>query len=257
MPRNNLSRRYNPELVERNDRWDRKFCSLFWSPFEIDTPQFRTEKGRAEELPSSEDEEEPVSGESSSSSTPEKDTEQLSSKLESLNVADTESSELDPMALVSIAISESSSSEVDYHVTGDSHVTEDYHVTGDSHIIDDTHVTGDSGYDSSIPSQLPFPCPECPKRFRLLQYLRAHSIVHTDERPYGCECGQRFRHRNALYNHRKRHGHHDWQATGVACFVCGQQFRSSGFLARHTAAACARFKAANRRKEAEEEIYGV
>lgn len=40
-----------------------KFCSLFWSPFEIDTPQYRTENGRVEELPASEDEEEPVSGE--------------------------------------------------------------------------------------------------------------------------------------------------------------------------------------------------
>ncbi|XP_001868718.2 zinc finger protein 311 [Culex quinquefasciatus] len=45
MPKHNLSRRYDRSLAARNDKWDKLFCDLFWSPFETKARRVNTRSG--------------------------------------------------------------------------------------------------------------------------------------------------------------------------------------------------------------------
>uniref|UniRef100_A0A1Q3FSY1 C2H2-type domain-containing protein n=1 Tax=Culex tarsalis TaxID=7177 RepID=A0A1Q3FSY1_CULTA len=57
MPKNNLSRRYSSSISERNDKWDKLFCDLFWSPFEAKTRIYNTRSGLVPYIAASSDSE--------------------------------------------------------------------------------------------------------------------------------------------------------------------------------------------------------
>ena len=47
-------------------------------------------------------------------------------------------------------------------------------------------------------------CNICSKAFTLKYNLQRHKLIHTDERPFGCQyCHQRFRRKDSLQNHIK------------------------------------------------------
>lgn len=52
-----------------------------------------------------------------------------------------------------------------------------------------------------------FKCPECNKTFKYRYNVRNHRRIHTNERPFACECGERYRWRSSLDYHLKRTGH--------------------------------------------------
>ncbi|CAL1527456.1 unnamed protein product [Lymnaea stagnalis] len=78
----------------------------------------------------------------------------------------------------------------------------------------------------------PYSCEICGRCFKELTVLKAHSVVHSDERKFVCEtenCPYGFKTKGGLVRHMRRH-------TGerpFACEKCGRAFSESGALSRH------------------------
>lgn len=51
----------------------------------------------------------------------------------------------------------------------------------------------------------PFKCDECGRFFKTLAALNQHAIIHTDIRPFVCECGKAFRRNDHLKGHKMTH----------------------------------------------------
>ena len=51
-----------------------------------------------------------------------------------------------------------------------------------------------------------FPCPECPKKFTRMQYLKEHKNSHSGDRPQSCKfCSLTFSDHTSRYRHMKSH----------------------------------------------------
>ncbi|BFZ17605.1 hypothetical protein BsWGS_20643 [Bradybaena similaris] len=78
----------------------------------------------------------------------------------------------------------------------------------------------------------PYPCEICGRRFKEITVLKAHGVVHSNERKYVCtadNCPYGFKTKGGLVRHMRRH-------TGerpYACENCGRAFSESGALTRH------------------------
>ncbi|XP_060636607.2 zinc finger protein 436-like [Anolis sagrei] len=75
-----------------------------------------------------------------------------------------------------------------------------------------------------------FQCPDCGKRFRGEEELRAHGGIHRKDRPHACsQCGKRFTRPSGLAKHLKTH-------SGEKPYCCGQcpkSFIQMSHLTRH------------------------
>ncbi|XP_007436084.1 zinc finger protein 436-like [Python bivittatus] len=75
-----------------------------------------------------------------------------------------------------------------------------------------------------------FQCPDCGKRFRGEEELRAHGGIHKKDRPHACaQCGKRFTRPSGLAKHLKTH-------SGEKPYHCGQcpkSFIQMSHLTRH------------------------
>uniref|UniRef100_A0ABM5GSE0 Zinc finger protein 883-like n=1 Tax=Pogona vitticeps TaxID=103695 RepID=A0ABM5GSE0_9SAUR len=75
-----------------------------------------------------------------------------------------------------------------------------------------------------------FQCPDCGKRFRGEEELRAHGGIHRKDRPHACsQCGKRFTRPSGLAKHLKTH-------SGEKPYHCGQcpkSFIQMSHLTRH------------------------
>jgi uncharacterized Zn-finger protein len=63
-----------------------------------------------------------------------------------------------------------------------------------------------------------FACPKCPKKFSLAQYLKEHSYIHEDQKPFLCDyigCNARFRQAGKLSMHKKSFQHDIFLITKV------------------------------------------
>ncbi|CAG5129169.1 unnamed protein product [Candidula unifasciata] len=78
----------------------------------------------------------------------------------------------------------------------------------------------------------PFPCEICGRCFKEITVLKAHGVVHSNERKYVCtadNCPYGFKTKGGLVRHMRRH-------TGerpFTCESCGRAFSESGALSRH------------------------
>ncbi|XP_045165173.2 zinc finger Y-chromosomal protein 1-like [Mercenaria mercenaria] len=78
----------------------------------------------------------------------------------------------------------------------------------------------------------PFNCdyPRCTYSSEKIQPMLTHRAVHSDERPYTCHCGMRFRTNNTLIAHKKVHlGKKEY-----TCPDCGISFATKNTLSQHS-----------------------
>uniref|UniRef100_A0A3Q2GID2 C2H2-type domain-containing protein n=1 Tax=Cyprinodon variegatus TaxID=28743 RepID=A0A3Q2GID2_CYPVA len=84
--------------------------------------------------------------------------------------------------------------------------------------------------DVQSPSEKPFSCLTCGRKFSEKRSMLRHIRVHTGEKPFQClTCGKRFSLKDTLSRHIKIH-------TGeksYSCSVCGKRFIQSFGLTRH------------------------
>ena len=83
----------------------------------------------------------------------------------------------------------------------------------------------------------PYPCKECPKRFRNKQDLQKHMRTHSGERPFPCRtCQRSFTCQSSRRKHEKLHETAGpEQNRDFACNVCGDTFESVKALRNHLA----------------------
>uniref|UniRef100_A0A182K0E5 C2H2-type domain-containing protein n=1 Tax=Anopheles christyi TaxID=43041 RepID=A0A182K0E5_9DIPT len=86
-------------------------------------------------------------------------------------------------------------------------------------------------------------CFHCNSILRWPSDLKYHvAFSHTGKQLNVCPestCSRNFQFPYQLANHQRTSGHHNWK---VVCPVCDKQFGNQRFLARHTVAACNRYK---------------
>ncbi|XP_060586186.1 GDNF-inducible zinc finger protein 1-like isoform X2 [Ruditapes philippinarum] len=78
----------------------------------------------------------------------------------------------------------------------------------------------------------PFTCdyPRCTYSSDKIQPMLTHRAIHSDERPFTCHCGMRFRTNNTLIAHKKVHlGKKDY-----TCPECGVSFATRNTLSQHS-----------------------
>ncbi|XP_060137531.1 zinc finger protein with KRAB and SCAN domains 1-like isoform X2 [Zootoca vivipara] len=75
-----------------------------------------------------------------------------------------------------------------------------------------------------------FQCPDCGKRFRGEEELRAHGGIHRKDRPHACaQCGKRFTRPSGLAKHLKTHS----GEKPYHCAQCPKSFIQMSHLTRH------------------------
>ncbi|XP_005096526.1 transcription factor E4F1 isoform X2 [Aplysia californica] len=81
-------------------------------------------------------------------------------------------------------------------------------------------------------TERPYSCDICFRSFKELTVLKAHAVVHSDERKYICtfeNCPYGFKTKGCLVRHMRRHtGERPYE-----CERCGRAFAESGALTRH------------------------
>ena len=86
-------------------------------------------------------------------------------------------------------------------------------------------VETDIGIDSNI---RPYPCDQCPKRFKERHHLTYHLRIHSGQRPYMCDiCYKSFTQSSSLNTHKKIH------MKEISCGVCGLRFRKKSDFNEH------------------------
>lgn len=80
-----------------------------------------------------------------------------------------------------------------------------------------------------------FPCPICSKVFKFKSLLASHSLIHSDNRPYGCDfCSRSFRRLSHLKRHREVvHANGARPPQTFICHICGKDKKCRSQLARH------------------------
>ncbi|XP_054479132.1 zinc finger protein 497-like [Anoplopoma fimbria] len=80
-----------------------------------------------------------------------------------------------------------------------------------------------------------FPCLICCKVFRFKSLLASHSLIHSDNRPYGCDfCSRSFRRLSHLKRHREVvHANGARPPQTFVCHICGKDKKCRSQLARH------------------------
>ena len=72
-------------------------------------------------------------------------------------------------------------------------------------------------------------CDVCEKRFTQSSSLKAHMLIHTNEKPYECDvCEKSFTQASNLKRHKRIHTNEMFE-----CDVCEKRFTTSGNLRRH------------------------
>ncbi|KAL4222036.1 hypothetical protein ACF0H5_018079 [Mactra antiquata] len=79
----------------------------------------------------------------------------------------------------------------------------------------------------------PFSCdyPKCTYKSEKMQPLLTHRAKHSDDRPFTCHCGMRFRTNNTLIAHKKVHS----GKKEYTCTECGVSFATKNTLTQHKA----------------------
>ncbi|KAH3819565.1 zinc finger protein 761-like [Dreissena polymorpha] len=77
----------------------------------------------------------------------------------------------------------------------------------------------------------PFKCdyPRCTYSHEKIQTMLIHRLVHTDDRPFTCDCGMRFRTNNTLIAHKKTH----LGVKAYKCPECDVSFATRNTLNQH------------------------
>ncbi|KAJ4920992.1 hypothetical protein JOQ06_027943 [Pogonophryne albipinna] len=87
---------------------------------------------------------------------------------------------------------------------------------------------------SAAPSK-EFPCSICGKVFKFRSLLSSHALIHSDQRPYGCDfCSRSFRRLGHLKRHREVvHANGERPAQSFVCHICGKDKKCRSQLQRH------------------------
>ncbi|KAK1884879.1 Zinc finger protein 708 [Dissostichus eleginoides] len=87
----------------------------------------------------------------------------------------------------------------------------------------------------SVASSKEFPCSICGKVFKFRSLLSSHALIHSDQRPYGCDfCSRSFRRLGHLKRHREVvHANGERPAQSFVCHICGKDKKCRSQLQRH------------------------
>uniref|UniRef100_A0AAQ4S3G9 C2H2-type domain-containing protein n=1 Tax=Gasterosteus aculeatus aculeatus TaxID=481459 RepID=A0AAQ4S3G9_GASAC len=93
----------------------------------------------------------------------------------------------------------------------------------------------DAGRQRSVAPTRAFSCPICGKPFKFKSLLASHSLIHSDDRPYGCDfCSRSFRRLSHLKRHREVvHANGERPPQTFVCHICGKDKKCRSQLARH------------------------
>ncbi|XP_031166294.1 zinc finger protein 737-like isoform X1 [Sander lucioperca] len=80
-----------------------------------------------------------------------------------------------------------------------------------------------------------FPCPICSRVFKFRSLLASHSLIHSEQRPFGCDfCNRSFRRLSHLKRHREVvHANGERPPQNFVCHICGKDKKCRSQLARH------------------------
>jgi len=82
----------------------------------------------------------------------------------------------------------------------------------------------------SIHLGITYPCDQCEAVFPHYNYLYAHRLVHTSDRPFVCQkCGLSFKQKEKM----KKHDLLVHSSTSFSCEECGKIFKCESYLAQH------------------------
>jgi len=75
----------------------------------------------------------------------------------------------------------------------------------------------------------------CDKKFKTLQELHIHSVVHTGQKPFSCElCGEKFTQKCSLKTHYNRHKTGTVGSDSFTCTICNKICRTYAALKSHS-----------------------
>jgi len=81
------------------------------------------------------------------------------------------------------------------------------------------------------------PCVDinCDKKFKTLQELNIHSVVHTGQKPFSCQlCGEKFTQKCSLKTHYNRHKSGTVGSDAFTCTICAKVCRTFAALKSHS-----------------------